>query len=48
MKLEELLAPCPKCGSKEITRIRRVSGYLEIQDYFTKGKMHESKNRKEN
>ena len=39
---------CPECGSKEITRIRRVSGYLEIQDYFTKGKMHESKNRKEN
>ena len=39
---------CPVCGSKEITRIRRVSGYLEIQDYFTKGKMHESKNRKTN
>ena len=39
---------CPACGSKEITRIRRVSGYLEIQDYFTKGKMHESKNRKTN
>lgn len=39
---------CPECGSKEITRIRRVSGYLEIQDYFTKGKMHESKNRKTN
>ncbi|MBO4856788.1 MAG: anaerobic ribonucleoside-triphosphate reductase [Bacilli bacterium] len=39
---------CPACGSKEITRIRRVSGYLEIQDYFTKGKMNESKNRKTN
>ena len=39
---------CPACGSREITRIRRVSGYLEIQDYFTKGKMHESKNRKTN
>ncbi len=39
---------CPECGSKEITRIRRVSGYLEIQDYFTKGKMHESNNRKTN
>ncbi len=39
---------CPVCGSKEITRIRRVSGYLEIQDYFTQGKMHESKNRKTN
>ena len=39
---------CPVCGSKNITRIRRVSGYLEIQDFFTKGKMHESKNRKAN
>ncbi len=39
---------CPKCGSKEITRIRRVSGYLEVQDFFTTGKMKESKNRKAN
>lgn len=39
---------CPVCGSKNITRIRRVSGYLEIQDFFTKGKIHESKNRKAN
>lgn len=39
---------CPVCGSKNITRIRRVSGYLEIQDFFTKGKMHESKSRKAN
>lgn len=39
---------CPKCGSTHITRIRRVSGYLEVQDYFTKGKMNESKNRKAN
>ena len=39
---------CPICGSREITRIRRVSGYLEMQDYFTKGKIHESKNRKAN
>lgn len=39
---------CPECGSKEITRIRRVSGYLEIQDFFTSGKMNESKNRKAN
>lgn len=39
---------CPNCGSKEITRIRRVSGYLEIQDYFTQGKLHESKNRERN
>ncbi len=39
---------CPKCRSTHITRIRRVSGYLEVQDYFTKGKMNESKNRKAN
>ena len=39
---------CPKCGSKKVTHIRRVSGYLEIQDYFTSGKMKESKNRKDN
>ena len=39
---------CPICGSKEITRIRRVSGYLEIEDYFTNGKKHEVENRKQN
>lgn len=39
---------CPKCGSRKINRIRRVSGYLEIQDYFTQGKMRESKNRRAN
>lgn len=39
---------CPMCGSREITRIRRVSGYLEVQDFFTSGKMRESKNRKSN
>ena len=39
---------CPVCGSSHITRIRRVSGYLEVQDFFTKGKMNESKNRKAN
>ena len=39
---------CPSCGSHHITRIRRVSGYLEVQDFFTKGKINESKNRKAN
>ena len=39
---------CPHCGSKEITRIRRVSGYLEVSDYFTKGKKAEERNRKTN
>ena len=39
---------CPVCGSKEITRIRRVSGYLEIEDFFTNGKKKEVNNRKAN
>ena len=39
---------CPKCGSTNITRIRRVSGYLEILDGFTKGKKAEEKNRRKN
>ncbi len=39
---------CPVCKSKEITRIRRVSGYLEILDGFTKGKKNEEKNRRAN
>ncbi|HKM41004.1 MAG TPA: anaerobic ribonucleoside-triphosphate reductase [Methanocorpusculum sp.] len=39
---------CDSCGSKDITRIRRVSGYLEILDYFTSGKKNEVKNRKSN
>lgn len=39
---------CPNCDNKNIIHIRRVSGYLEIQDYFTDGKMKESKNRREN
>lgn len=39
---------CPICSSSEITRIRRVSGYLEIQDFFTSGKKKESKRRKAN
>ena len=39
---------CPHCKSKNITRIRRVSGYLEILDGFTKGKKAELKNRRSN
>ena len=39
---------CPKCKSKDITRIRRVSGYLEILDGFTNGKKAEEKNRRKN
>jgi ribonucleoside-triphosphate reductase len=39
---------CPSCASEEITRVRRVSGYLEILDYFTKGKKKEVKLRRRN
>jgi len=39
---------CPVCQSSEITRIRRVSGYLEILDGFTKGKKNEEKHRRAN
>ena len=39
---------CTKCKSHSITRIRRVSGYLEILDGFTKGKKAEEKNRRKN
>ena len=39
---------CPTCGSESITRIRRVSGYLEVFDGFTSGKKNEVLNRKEN
>lgn len=39
---------CPVCKGTDITRIRRVSGYLEILDGFTGGKMAEVKNRREN
>ena len=39
---------CPKCGCDSIIRIRRVSGYLEILDYFVKGKKAEVANRRSN
>lgn len=39
---------CPECHSEDITRIRRVSGYLEILDGFTNGKKNEEKNRRKN
>lgn len=39
---------CPVCGSSKITRIRRVSGYLEILDGFTSGKKNEEKTRRVN
>lgn len=36
---------CSECGSRAITRIRRVSGYLEELDHFTDGKKNEVKSR---
>ena len=39
---------CPECGSKNIRRIRRVSGYLEDLDYFTSGKKREVAKRRAN
>lgn len=37
---------CPVCGSKKITRLRRVTGYLSV-DYhnFNKGKIAEVEDR---
>jgi ribonucleoside-triphosphate reductase len=39
---------CPECGSKNIKRIRRVSGYLEDLNYFTRGKVREVSHRRAN
>lgn len=39
---------CDSCGSNDITRIRRVSGYLEVLDYFTSGKKNEVRKRRPN
>lgn len=39
---------CIKCGSKQITRVRRVSGYLEELTNFGLGKKNEEGNRTEN
>jgi len=39
---------CPVCGSKDVKRIRRVSGYLEDLNYFTRGKVREVSRRRAN
>ncbi len=39
---------CQECGSTDIKRIRRVSGYLEDLSYFTDGKKAEEKHRLSN
>jgi ribonucleoside-triphosphate reductase len=43
-----LFDKCTKCGCDEILRVRRVSGYLEILEYFTKGKKKEVGMRRRN
>ena len=43
-----LFDQCPSCKSSSITRIRRVSGYLEILDGFTSGKKAEEAKRSKN
>jgi ribonucleoside-triphosphate reductase len=45
---EGVFDKCDNCACEDIIRIRRVSGYLEILDYFTAGKQAEVKNRKKN
>ncbi len=47
-KLRGIFDICPHCHSSNILRIRRVSGYLEILDYFADGKKQETLNRKGN
>ncbi|BBE31730.1 anaerobic ribonucleoside triphosphate reductase [Tepiditoga spiralis] len=37
---------CPKCGSTNIIKLRRVSGYLSEENKFASGKKKELKNRK--
>lgn len=39
---------CPVCHSRNIKRIRRVSGYLEDLNYFTSGKQREVEHRHAN
>lgn len=40
---DEMNDTCPKCGSKDIKRLRRVTGYLtnDYKTYFNKGKQQE-------
>ncbi|MDR0300955.1 MAG: anaerobic ribonucleoside-triphosphate reductase, partial [Treponema sp.] len=37
---------CHKCGSEDITRVRRITGYLSTIDRFNTSKLAEVKNRK--
>lgn len=37
---------CPSCGSSDIRRIRRITGYLSTEDRFNEAKISELKDRK--
>lgn len=39
-------AECPKCGSTEIRRIRRITGYLSTDERFNPAKLSELKDRR--
>lgn len=45
---EGVFDSCPFCGSGNVIRIRRVSGYLEVLDGFTEGKKNEERRRRKN
>jgi len=36
---------CPKCGGKNISRVRRITGYLSTLDRFNDSKLAEVQNR---
>jgi ribonucleoside-triphosphate reductase len=38
-------ADCPKCGSGNISRVRRITGYLSTLDMFNESKLEEVKHR---
>ncbi len=38
--------PCPSCGSRDIRRIRRITGYLSTVDRFGRGKVAEHADRR--
>jgi anaerobic ribonucleoside-triphosphate reductase len=37
---------CPRCGSSDIRRVRRITGYLSTVDRFNDGKVAELHDRK--
>jgi ribonucleoside-triphosphate reductase len=39
-------AECPQCGSTEIRRIRRITGYLSTDERFNPAKLSELKDRR--